>query len=114
LSKQQTTQHTVQLPISREKKDMSCPVDHSKTAEAPASCPAHTQGSEADTSTKAKEIDRSKLVPIPQPSQHLFGLLGNLPDIEDKSFFFASVWKLQGIYGPLLQLNMPEKRLCSY
>jgi cytochrome P450/NADPH-cytochrome P450 reductase len=46
--------------------------------------------------------------PIPQPPQHLFGLLGNLPDI-NPSFPLESVWKLSDIYGPIVKLNLRKE-----
>lgn len=37
-------------------------------------------GKNSAPATELDGIDKSKLVPIPQPPQHLFGLLGTLND----------------------------------
>lgn len=50
-------------------------------------------------------IDQSKLQPIPQPPQHLFGLLGNLPDIE-AGFPARSFWNLMDLYSPVFKVNL--------
>jgi len=50
----------------------------------------------------------SKGEPIPQPPQHLFGLLGNLPDI-NPSFPVESFWKFSEIYGPIVKLNLRKQ-----
>ena len=50
-------------------------------------------------------IDVSKLEEIPQPPEHLFGLLGNLPDVEP-TFPVRSYWKLKDLYGPCFKLNL--------
>ena len=52
-----------------------------------------------------KPIDESKLESIPQPPQHMFGLLGNLPDIE-AGFQSRSFWHLMDLYGPIYKLNL--------
>lgn len=44
-------------------------------------------------------------VPIPQPPEYLFGLLGNLPEI-DPSFPQKSFWRLSELYGPIVKLNL--------
>lgn len=43
--------------------------------------------------------------PIPQPPEHLYGLLGNIPDI-DPSFPTKEIWRLCQIYGPIMKLNL--------
>ena len=45
---------------------------------------------------------------LPQPPEHLWGLLGNLPDM-DPSFPTRSLWKLADLYGPIFKLNLREK-----
>ena len=53
-------------------------------------------------------IDKSKLDEIPQPPQHLFGLLGNLPDI-DLSFPNRTFWQFMELYGPIFKLNLDRE-----
>ena len=52
-----------------------------------------------DSSTSSEHL------PIPQPPEHLFGLLGNLPDL-DPSFPFKNIWNLQKLYGPIMKLKL--------
>ncbi|CAK3933249.1 cytochrome P450 [Lecanosticta acicola] len=47
---------------------------------------------------------------IPQPPEHAFGLLGNLPDI-DPSFPHREIWRLQAQYGPIMKLNLGGPRI---
>lgn len=49
--------------------------------------------------------DNNGCEPIPQPPQHLYGLLGNLPDI-DPAFPIKEVWRLAQLYGPIMRLNL--------
>lgn len=58
----------------------------------------------------ASDVDESNTVssghlPIPQPPEHLFGLLGNLPDL-DPSFPFKNIWSMQQLYGPIMKLKL--------
>lgn len=55
--------------------------------------------------TNDETIDHSKLVEVPQPPEHLFGLLGNLPDI-DPSFPNRSFWHLMDLYGPIFKMRL--------
>lgn len=50
------------------------------------------------------------LQPIPQPPTHLFGLLGNIPDIEitAKSTSYS---QLAALYGPIYKLNLISKEI---
>lgn len=50
-------------------------------------------------------IDHSKLVKIPHPPEHLFGLLGNLPDVEP-AFFTRSLWNFAEVYGDIFEINV--------
>lgn len=50
-------------------------------------------------------IDHSKLVKIPHPPEHLFGLLGNLPDLEP-AFFVRSLWNFAEVYGEIYEVNL--------
>jgi len=58
-------------------------------------------------SAESRKIDASNvdLVPIPQVPTHLFGLLGNLPDM-DPSFQLKSIWRLADLYGPIYNLKL--------
>lgn len=47
---------------------------------------------------------------IPQPPVHLYGALGNLPDI-DPSFPTRSYWQLHALYGPIVQLNLLNRKM---
>ena len=47
---------------------------------------------------------------IPQPPQKLFGLLGNLPDV-DPSFGARSLWNLMDLYGPIFKLKLGNDKL---
>jgi cytochrome P450/NADPH-cytochrome P450 reductase len=51
----------------------------------------------------------SGLLPIPQVPTHLFGLVGNLPDV-DSSFFARSIWRLADLYGPIFQLDLLARK----
>jgi cytochrome P450/NADPH-cytochrome P450 reductase len=53
-------------------------------------------------------IDRSKLEEIPQPPQHLFGLLGNISDIE-LAFPARSFWCWMELYGRIFKLNLNKE-----
>ncbi|EPE27540.1 Cytochrome P450 [Glarea lozoyensis ATCC 20868] len=44
-------------------------------------------------------------LPIPQPPTHLFGLLGNIPEM-DPSFPARSFWRLNQLYGPIVKLSL--------
>lgn len=55
-------------------------------------------------------IDSSKLEDIPQPPEHLFGLLGNIPDI-DPAFPIRSFWNLAELYGPIFKVNIVGPRV---
>jgi cytochrome P450/NADPH-cytochrome P450 reductase len=46
-----------------------------------------------------------KPVPIPQPPTYLFGLLGNIPEL-DPSFPARSLWRLNALYGPIVRLQL--------
>lgn len=50
-------------------------------------------------------INTDDLLTIPQPPEHLFGMLGNLPDI-DRKRMTLSLLKLADIYGPIFKLNV--------
>ena len=53
----------------------------------------------------AEKIDHSKLADVPQPPEHFFGLLGNIPDI-DPSFPVRSLWHLMDLYGPIFKFRI--------
>jgi cytochrome P450/NADPH-cytochrome P450 reductase len=46
-----------------------------------------------------------KQIPIPQPPTYLFGLLGNIPEM-DPSFPARSLWRLHELYGPIVKLQL--------
>ncbi|KAF2720304.1 cytochrome P450 [Polychaeton citri CBS 116435] len=48
--------------------------------------------------------------PIPQPPTHLFGLLGNFPDM-DPSFPVRGFWKLTELYGPIYKLALDKEQV---
>ena len=78
---------------------MSCPFAPSATGPAP-----HRLGaSMAEPGTS--QLPGSELAVLPQPPEHLFGLLGNLPDI-DPSNLTMSMWKLAELYGPIFKLRL--------
>lgn len=52
----------------------------------------------------------SSYEPIPQPPTHLYGFLGNVPDI-DPSFALKSLWKLAALYGPIVQLDLLTRKI---
>ena len=52
------------------------------------------------------------LVPIPQPPPHLFGLLGNIPELEEtpaQPVVSDTLIRLAGIYGPIFKLVVPTR-----
>lgn len=54
--------------------------------------------------------------PIPQPPTHLYGFLGNIPDV-DPSFAQRSIWRLADLYGPIFKLDFLKRKtviLSSY
>lgn len=55
-------------------------------------------------------VDSSKLEDIPQPPEHLFCLLGNIPDI-DPAFPIRSFWNLAELYGPIFKVNIAGPRV---
>lgn len=59
---------------------------------------------------KSSPNTNTQLEAIPQPPQHLFGLLGNFPDM-DPSFPFKEIWRFLQIYGPIVKLNLDEERV---
>ena len=59
----------------------------------------------APHSTAPAQTTALNEVPIPQPPPHLFGLLGNLPDM-DPAFPARSIWNLANIYGPIFKLDL--------
>jgi cytochrome P450/NADPH-cytochrome P450 reductase len=79
---------------------MSCPVSN---ASGPAPHPLSSQ-TKAGTSFEGEEAV------IPQPPVHLFGLLGNLPDLEP-SFPAQAFWHLQELYGPIVKLQLQNTNL---
>lgn len=74
---------------------MACPV------QAPT-----TEGNEAVTADTASPAH----IPIPQPPEHLFGLLGNLPDL-NPTFPIKNVWSLQQPYGPIMKLRLGDEQV---
>lgn len=62
-------------------------------------CPVRIHATEADGSSTSQHAS------IPQPPEHLFGLLGNLPDM-DPSFPAKNIWSLQQLYGPIMKLQL--------
>lgn len=60
-------------------------------------------------SDQQQPIDRSHELPIPQPPEHLYGLLGNLPELEP-SFVVKSFWRLADLYGEIFQINFVTRR----
>lgn len=63
----------------------------------------------------ASDVDGSSTtspehLPIPQPPEHLFGLLGNLPDL-DPSFPFKNIWDMQQLYGPIMKLKLSSEQV---
>ncbi|CAK1356734.1 unnamed protein product [Cercospora beticola] len=77
------------------------------------SCPAATQQqsengcpvtkTHRDSSSRWKPSN-SQLQEIPQPPPHLFGLLGNIPDV-DFTYIFKDINRFQQIYGPIIKLK---------
>ena len=72
---------------------MSCPFA-SSGGPAPHPLPVHQE-----------ESSNEETLPIPQPPEHLFGLLGNLPDVEP-AFPTRALWKLAELYGPIYKMNL--------
>ncbi|KAF7192712.1 Bifunctional cytochrome P450/NADPH--P450 reductase [Pseudocercospora fuligena] len=91
---------------------MSCP--YSEEAATEASCPYSGQEKQSGPTTTPLKPDMPSGVilfeNIPQPPEHLFGLLGNLPDM-DPSFPFKEIWRLQSIYGEIMKMNLDKPRL---
>ncbi|KAI9709203.1 MAG: hypothetical protein M1828_002542 [Chrysothrix sp. TS-e1954] len=52
----------------------------------------------------------SERLPIPQPPMKLFGIAGNLPDL-DPSFLAKSIWRLNDLYGPIYQLDFIGRKI---
>lgn len=48
------------------------------------------------------------LIPIPQPPEHLYGLLGNIPDFDTRRMT-VSLGRLVAKYGPIFRLNVLSK-----
>jgi len=48
------------------------------------------------------------LMPIPQPPEHLYGLLGSIPDIDTRRMT-VSLARLVAEYGPIFKLNVLSK-----
>ncbi|TAQ85754.1 hypothetical protein B7494_g5932 [Chlorociboria aeruginascens] len=70
------------------------------------SCP-YDDGSGRAPHPLSPSAESTELAPIPQPPQYLFGILGNLLDI-DPSFPSKSIWHLASLYGPIFKLNLSE------
>ncbi|CAD0112093.1 unnamed protein product [Aureobasidium uvarum] len=69
-------------------------------------CPLRAHTSDVDDlSTTSPEH-----LTIPQPPEHLFGLLGNLPDL-DPSFPSKNIWTLQQLYGPIMKLKLGSEQV---
>jgi cytochrome P450/NADPH-cytochrome P450 reductase len=85
---------------------MECPVN---IANDPTPKSTATSSTTASASSK-EDIDRSKLVEIPQPPQQYFGLLGHMPDI-DPGFPIRSFWNLMDMYGPIFNVNLGGSRI---
>lgn len=64
-------------------------------------CPYHPN----PTGSTPEESSEKHLEEIPQPRQQLFGLVGNLTDI-DPSFPAKSLWELSRLYGPIYKLRL--------
>ena len=74
-------------------------------------CPVSgSEGSGPAPQPMPEEIDRMKLEAIPQPPQHLFGILGNLPDI-DPAFPARSFWNMSELYGSIFKVNLVGPRV---
>lgn len=84
---------------------MSCPHDLTSGADE-SQCPHMVSQKHAGSAVSAP----ANLEPIPQPPEHLFGLLGNLPDV-DPSFPFKEIWRMQRLYGPIMKLNLDTDRI---
>ncbi|KAH0278599.1 cytochrome P450, partial [Aureobasidium melanogenum] len=69
-------------------------------------CPMRTPASDVDQSNTASP----EYLPIPQPPEHLFGLLGNLPDL-DPSFPSKNIWSMQQLYGPIMKLKLGSEQV---
>ncbi|KAI5359387.1 putative Flavoprotein-like superfamily [Septoria linicola] len=86
---------------------MSCPVSGQQEGTWPAA-EGHRESHHDQRIEPSKAS--TELVEIPQPPQHLFGLLGNIPDI-DPGFVFKDIWRLQKMYGPIMKLNLNGDRV---
>jgi len=71
------------------------------------SCPVHSEANGTVLVQEAKTSSPTKLIPIPQPPDHYFRLLGNLPDI-DPEFPMRSLWHLADLYGPIVKLKIGQ------
>lgn len=71
------------------------------------SCPVHSETTGIIPHQEARTSSSTKLIPIPQPPEHYFGLVGNLPDI-DPAFPTRSFWHLADLYGPIVKLNIGQ------
>ena len=87
---------------------MSCPVSGHHTSEGV--CPAATHQQDSQNEVHNAIEASAQLEDIPQPPQHLFGLLGNIPDV-DSSFLPKDMWRLQKIYGPIMKLKLGLDRV---
>ncbi|KAB8576180.1 hypothetical protein FH972_025708 [Carpinus fangiana] len=66
----------------------------------------------AATATKGvveESQDQKEELPIPQPPTHLYGYLGNLPDL-DPAFALRSIWRLADLYGPIFKLDLVKRQ----
>ncbi|KAF2211670.1 hypothetical protein CERZMDRAFT_68391 [Cercospora zeae-maydis SCOH1-5] len=82
---------------------MSCPVAAHQPSEN--GCPITKTHRNHD---EKPESSASQLEEIPQPPPHLFGLLGNIPDV-DFTYIFKDVTRLQQIYGPIIKLQLAKE-----
>lgn len=72
-------------------------------------CPFTSSGGPAPHPLPSKEISSDEETAVlPQPPEHLFGLLGNLPDM-DPSFPIRPLWKLAELYGPIYKLRLGQE-----
>lgn len=70
------------------------------------SCP-YSDGSGVAPHPMPSNTASNEVIPIPQPPKRLFGLLGNLPDV-DPSFPARSMWRLADLYGPIFKLDLQK------
>lgn len=72
-----------------------------------ASATTPAASSSATTSLPQDEIDKTKLVPIPQPPTRWF--TGNLSE-QNPTFPAQSIWRLAAIYGDIYQLDFVTEK----